>query len=173
MVYVAPDSGLTNTFGFLNSGRYFEMLSSSRKWPSSYSIITATLVMGLVIEQIRNIVSGRIGLLASRSIIPCGLNQTTRPRRTTKVIAPAIRFSSMLRWTAVLIRSRRSEDTPTDSGLAVGSSCANAAAAIDAQMRAKVFILRCMIRSLRISGGLWRLIVHLHGLRLPVHHKRR
>src|SRR5207302_317607 len=28
MVYVAPDSGLTNTFGFLNSGRYFEMLSS-------------------------------------------------------------------------------------------------------------------------------------------------
>src|SRR5439155_10278234 len=113
----------------------------------------STLVMGLVSEQMLNIVSGRIGLLASRSIIPCGLNQTTRPRRATKVIAPAIRFSSMLRWTAVPMRSRRSEDTPTDSGLAMGRSCANAAAAIDTQMRAKVFILRCMMGSLRISGG--------------------
>src|SRR5205807_27095 len=137
-VYVAPDSGLTNTFGFLNSGRYFEMLSSSRKWPSSYSIITATLVMGLVIEQIRKIVSGRIPLLASRSIIPCGLNHTTRPRRATSVTAPAIRLSSMLFCTVAPIRSSRSADMPTVSGFAAGSSCATAAVATSAHIALKM-----------------------------------
>ena len=50
----APDAGFTSTFGFLNSGRYLEIGSSSRKWPSSYSIMTARLVMGLVMEQMRN-----------------------------------------------------------------------------------------------------------------------
>src|SRR5581483_1001561 len=82
--------------------------------------------MGLVMEQIRNIVSGLIALPVSRSAIPCGLNHTTWPRRATNVTAPAIRFSWMLRWTAVPIRSSRSDDSPTVSGLATGRSCATA-----------------------------------------------
>ncbi len=47
-----------------------EMESLSWKWPSSYSIITATLVIGLVMEAIWNMVSGRMRLSASISLIP-------------------------------------------------------------------------------------------------------
>ena len=79
IVYGSPDAGFTSTFGFLNSGRYFETGSSSRNLPSSYSIMTATLVMGLVMEQMRNMASGGIGLAASRSAMPCALNHATWP----------------------------------------------------------------------------------------------
>ena len=54
----------------LNSGRYFETGSLSRNHPSSYSIITATLVMGLLMEAIRKIVSGFIGTFISLSCMP-------------------------------------------------------------------------------------------------------
>ena len=58
IVYGAPAfAGFASTFGFLNSGRYFEIGSQAGICPSSYSIITATVVIGFVIEQIRNIAS--------------------------------------------------------------------------------------------------------------------
>ncbi len=41
--------------------------------------MTATLVMGLVIEQMRNSASVCIGFAASRSIMPWALNHATRP----------------------------------------------------------------------------------------------
>src|ERR1700756_125054 len=86
--------------------------------------MTARLVIGLVIEQMRNIESVRIGLPASRSAMPCALNQATRPWRITSVTAPAIRLSSILRCTSVEILSNRSADRPTVSGFAVDKSCA-------------------------------------------------
>src|SRR5215467_8981719 len=94
MVYGSPLVGLTRTLGFLNSGKYLEIGSSRRNLPSSYSIITATLVIGLDMEQMRKMASLRMGLLASRSSEPCDLNQTTLPWRATRVTAPAMRFSS-------------------------------------------------------------------------------
>src|SRR5437879_4497765 len=84
--------------------------------------------MGLVMEQMRNMASGRMGFAASRSIMPWGLNQATLPRRKTRVTAPAIRLSSMLRWTVLAMRSNRSEERPTDSGLAWGRSWVRAVA---------------------------------------------
>ena len=45
----------------------FDTGSVSDSLPSSYSIITATLVIGLVIEAMRKIVSVRIGVLLSSS----------------------------------------------------------------------------------------------------------
>src|SRR5882762_3215402 len=78
-------------------------------------------------EQMRKMESVCIGLAASRSAMPCALSHTTLPRRETSVTAPAIRLSAMLRSTAVAIRSSRSDERPTDSGFAVGSSSPNAA----------------------------------------------
>src|SRR5664279_4984852 len=51
----------------------------------------------------------------------------------------------MLCWTTVAIRSSRSEEMPTDSGLAVGNSCARPAAATNSRYKiARVFALRLM-----------------------------
>src|SRR5881397_4032943 len=100
--------------------------SFSRKRPSSWSIIIATLVIGLVIEQMRKMVSGFIALPDSLSIIPWALNQATQPLRATRVTEPESRFSSISRWTIAPMRSRRWADKPTDSGLAVGSPWAKA-----------------------------------------------
>ena len=148
--YGSPDAGFTSTFGFLNSGRYFDTGSSSRNRPSSYSIMTATLVMGLVMEQMRNIASGRIGLAASRSIMPCDLNHATCPWRITRVTAPAMRLSSISCCTAVPMRSSRSVDSPTDSGLPVGRSCANAKTLSARKPRRTGTIFRsCPARELR------------------------
>src|SRR3984885_5569359 len=55
----------------------------------------ATLVMGLVMEQMRNIASRRIGLEASRSIMPCDFYQATCPCRIARVTAPEICLSSI------------------------------------------------------------------------------
>ena len=49
---------------------YFETGSSIDSLPSSCKIITAVAVMGLVIEAMQNIVSGRIGRGFSRSAEP-------------------------------------------------------------------------------------------------------
>jgi hypothetical protein len=44
------------------------------------------------------------------------------------VTTPGVRPASTSAWTAAFKRSRRSEDIPTDSGLAVGNSAAFATA---------------------------------------------
>jgi len=49
---------------------YFDTGSSIDSWPSSRKIMTAVAVMGLVIEAIQNIVSGRIGRRLSTSANP-------------------------------------------------------------------------------------------------------
>lgn len=69
-VYGSRVAVLTRTFGFLNSGRNPDTGSVSRNRPSSCSIITAAVVMGFVIEQMRKTESVRIGLPDSMSAIP-------------------------------------------------------------------------------------------------------
>ena len=57
----------------------FETGSVRNNFPSSYSIITATLVIGLVIEAMRNIVLVRIGVLLSLSWKPVAWMSTISP----------------------------------------------------------------------------------------------
>ena len=80
------------------SGSHFEMGSSSRKRPSSNSIMSAADTIGLVIDAISKMVSGVIGWPASLSRNPCASRCTTSPRRATRVTAPAICFVSMYSW---------------------------------------------------------------------------
>src|SRR4029077_3660476 len=82
--------------------------------------------MGLVMEQMRRMESVRIGLPASRSLMPWARNQATWPWRMTGVTAPAMRLSPMSRWTVLPMRSRRSDDKPTVSGFTTGWSCVSA-----------------------------------------------
>src|SRR6476646_3326299 len=86
--------------------------------------MTATLVMGFVIEQIRKRASDGIGIPASRSSMPCDLSHATLPCRTTIVTAPAICLSAILLATDASIRWRRTEERPTDSGEATAICCA-------------------------------------------------
>ncbi len=58
------------TLMFLYSGMNLSTLSLSAILPSSTSIMTATLVTGLVIDQIRQMVSFSIGNLFSTSRYP-------------------------------------------------------------------------------------------------------
>ena len=57
--------------------------------------MTATLVIGLVIDAIRKRGSSRIGLPFSTSAIPCALRWTILPSRATRLTAPAISFSAI------------------------------------------------------------------------------
>jgi len=60
----------TPTFMLANEGMYFETGSSSFSLPWSISIIAATLVIGLVIEEMRKMVSSDIGCLVATSRTP-------------------------------------------------------------------------------------------------------
>jgi hypothetical protein len=51
----------------------------------------------------------------------------------------------MLRWTAAPMRSSRSEESPTDSGFAAGSSCATAA----------VIAIRSTLKTTKMHGFLF------------------
>ena len=77
-----------------NSGRCFSTGSSTESLPSSWSIRTAVAVIGLVIEAIQKIVSGRIGLPAAMSALPVASRWTTRSGVATRVTAPATSLSS-------------------------------------------------------------------------------
>ena len=72
----------------------FETGSVRNNFPSSYSIITATLVIGLVIEAMRNIVLVRIGVLLSLSWKPVAWMSTIRPSRMISVTMPAASLRS-------------------------------------------------------------------------------
>ena len=78
----------------LNSGRYFSTGSSTESLPSSWSIRTAVAVMGLVIEAIQKIVSGRIGLFSAMSALPIA-SRWTIPSGVATSVAPAISWLSM------------------------------------------------------------------------------
>ena len=78
-----------------NDGMNFETGSFSSKAPSSYSIIAATEVIGLVIENIRTIESLVHSVPASRSRWPAVLWCTTCPPRLTRICQPVNRRSSM------------------------------------------------------------------------------
>src|SRR5215831_9828624 len=103
-------------------------------------------------EQMRKMESVCIGLAASRSAMPCAFSHTTFPRRETSVTAPAIRLSAMLRSTAAAILSSRSEERPTDSGFAVGSSSPSTATQAANTHRASAH---------RVNSREWRVIEKL------------
>src|SRR5882724_4345774 len=113
-----------------------------------------TVVMGLVMEQMRKMESRCMGLAASRSAMPCALKKATWPWRRTSVTAPAIRLSSMLCWTADEMRSRRSDERPMDSGFAEGNSCAKAEVTDGktANKQAAIMRYRMVVRCKRTSS---------------------
>ena len=96
--------------------------TGSRSWkrPSSYSIISATDAIGLVIEAMRKMASCVIGALpATRS--PNAEKWTTLPRRATSETMPATSRRSTYACSAVSRRASRADDIPTSSGAAVGT----------------------------------------------------
>src|SRR3984957_18641644 len=94
--------------------------------PSSTNIITATEVIGLLIDAIRKIASVFIGSLFSRFRNPNVSKYAIFPLRAIKTTAPGIAPLSTSDWKASVTRFNRSEEKPTSSGLfALGSPCAN------------------------------------------------
>lgn len=71
-----------------SSGMYFDAGSSSWNSPSSYSIITATLVMGLVIDAMRKITSSVMGRASSMSNNPWLSRRTSLPCRAIADTTP-------------------------------------------------------------------------------------
>src|SRR5215831_17765370 len=78
----------TPTFRSFNSGRNFAAGSEMSSLPSSASIITATETIGLVIEAMRKIESGFIGIRFSRSWKPIASCAAILPSRTIIRTAP-------------------------------------------------------------------------------------
>ena len=70
-----------------NSGRYFASGSSSWNLPCSKSCISATPVIGLVIEKICAMASRDIGRPASRSAMPNAPKYASRPFSQTSALA--------------------------------------------------------------------------------------
>ena len=68
--------------------------SRSRTLPSSASCMTATEVIGLVIEKILHRVSSPTAIPASRSARPAVERRANRPRRATSTSVPAMSPSS-------------------------------------------------------------------------------
>ncbi len=85
-----PSSVHWKTRRSANSGMKRETGSSRRNLPASTSISTPTLVIGLVIEAIRKIVSGVIGRPASMSRRLTQASWATSSCRATSMTAPAI-----------------------------------------------------------------------------------
>ena len=83
-------SGPSSRFSTLrsaSSGSSRSTGSSSRSLHSSTRIIAAAAVIGLVIEEMRKIVSRRIGSLPPSAFVPIA-STCTSPRRLTSVTSP-------------------------------------------------------------------------------------
>jgi hypothetical protein len=79
----APAGGGRATVVFSKAAMYLETGSARPIFPSSTSIITATLVKALVWEAMRKIVSFLMGRPASTSACPKASRCATRPLRAT------------------------------------------------------------------------------------------
>ena len=127
---------------------YFDTGSASDSLPSSTSIMAATVVMGLVIDAMRKIVSLVIGALASLSRKPNDSNITILPLRAISTTAPgsSLFFTPSLRRS--LSRFNRGDRKPTSSGdcalgipcAATGSATTSARTAIPATRNFDIFI---------------------------------
>ncbi len=106
-----------------NSGMNFTTGSLRRTSPRSIRIIMLVAVATIFVRLARSkIVSTVIGSrCGSTARAPYDLRQTTRPCRPTSTTAPGSSFLSIEDWTTRSIRARRSEETPTADGDAVGS----------------------------------------------------
>lgn len=108
----------SSTRELLNAGMNFDTGSVSSSFPSSYSIMSAMLVTGLVIDAMRNIVSVRIGVFAATSWNPEACTSTTLPSRAINVTMPPASLRSMKPCMPACSRASRSAETPTEAGVA-------------------------------------------------------
>src|SRR5258708_6689099 len=83
--------------------------------------MTPIETIGFVIEKIRKIESCAIGALLRGSCLPSASNQPIWPRRATMMVTPGMVPLSMSRLNASDMRCSRTDDSPSDSGLAWGS----------------------------------------------------
>ena len=98
--------------------------------------VAATLVMGLLMEAMRKIVSAAIGFPASASAMPPPCTYATLPRRASSATAPDTLRSFTCSSMAAVMRSSPSCERPTSAGAAVGSPWAAADHASQIQPRA-------------------------------------
>ena len=107
------------------AGMYFDTGSASDSLPSSIRIMAATVVIGLVIEAMRKIVSLVIGALVSLSRKPKESNITILPLRAISTTAPGSSLFFTPSSRRSLSRFRRVDWKPTSSGdCALGMPCA-------------------------------------------------
>jgi hypothetical protein len=96
---------------------------ATSKAPSSYSIIAATDVIGLLIENSRTSVSSVNGASDSMSRWPLVDECTNWPRRLTAMCHPANFLSSMYPWKWRSMRERRPGVNPASAGSISIFSC--------------------------------------------------
>src|SRR5215813_474419 len=127
---------LSNTLTSANSGSHREISSVSSNWPSSHSIIAATVVTGFVIEYSRHNVSPATGVPVSRFARPYVDAWATSPLRPITSCQPASRPSSTYAAKCRSIVASCRGSRPTESGSTVlsmasspRSSCRSAASA--------------------------------------------
>ena len=83
------DPSSASTLVSAKAGMYVATGSMSRTRPSSNSIMSAVLTIGLVIEYMRKIVSSVTGFPASLSRWPYWAENTVCPRRASTTLSPA------------------------------------------------------------------------------------
>jgi hypothetical protein len=88
-----------------------------------------TDTIGFVIEKMRKIESCAIGVEAAGLCLPSASNQPIWPRRATSTVTPGMVPLSISRLNASDMRCNRTDDSPSDSGLACGSGGVCGAAA--------------------------------------------
>jgi hypothetical protein len=98
----------------LNAGRCFSIGSLASQSPSSWRMLIATPVTGLVIEKIRKMVSSCAASPEARSFLPMAFVRTTWPWRAVSVTAPASSPASISPWMVASIASNPSVERPTD-----------------------------------------------------------
>ena len=120
--------------------------------------------------------SSGIGRAASMFACPNASMYTSRSFRTTAATTPAMCPASMWAWRASVTRASRSEESPTDSGLAAGKSCPKAGALEARRPRPRPRMKPSAILSRRAgtqSGPVMGSGMAARWVRVALPHKRR
>src|SRR5438067_648221 len=145
---------------------YFETGSSSRSLPSSTSRITATEVIGFVIEKMRNTASVVIGAPCAGSRVPADAEYASLPCRATATITPATFPESTQLLSIGEMASSAVLESPTACGLARGIPCARAPgwASADKRVAPQQAMARSERRTRDIMLGLrlFHFLDHVH-----------
>src|SRR5581483_2967288 len=114
-------SRTTPTWLLANDGMYFDSGSLSSTRPCSTSCMMPTETIGLVIEKMRNTLSGRIGASDTGPWRPRQSKCATLPLRPTITTAPGRVPLSISRLNASDSAFSRADEKPRLSGFAFGS----------------------------------------------------